>query len=75
MLWTVGIASNFASIAELCYIEQQSPEKLQTEPIGWCAGAVRQWKLPEVMPTSVDPIMASYAYLSKDPLSQPQIQS
>lgn len=38
-------------------------------------GLVRQWKLPELPITPFDPIMASYAFLGKEHLTQPQMQS
>lgn len=38
-------------------------------------GKVRQWKVPELQPGQIDPIMASYAYLGREETGQPQIQS
>jgi len=40
------------------------------EPVG----AVRQWRLPEMQTPVIDPIMASYAYMSKDQMQQPHLQ-
>ena len=38
------------------------------------AGAVRQWRLPELQQTVVDPILASYAYMTKEQMQQPHLQ-